>query len=120
MVFSLRIKDERLKRKMSQKEFGAFLGVSGTMVMKYESGEKNPSIKRLISFTSKLQKDANYLLGLEYASKLDNTDYIFRLSKNEIQVISELRKRTKMYHKLLEDPKRTIDFFELKFNKSNM
>lgn len=120
MIFSLRIKDERSKRQMSQKEFGKFLGVSGTMITDYESGKKKPTIDRLLSFSMKLHKDVNYLLGQEYASNDGTDEYVFRISKNEIQIITELRKKTKMYRRLIEEPKRTIDLLEIKFNRSNM
>ena len=117
MVFGLRIKEERLKRHLTQKEFGKLLGVSATMIMYYEHGIKKPTIEQLINISETLKKDPNYLLGQEYMAKGTNEEYIIRISSKEVKVLSELRKQPELYRKLLEEPRRTLELISRKLNK---
>lgn len=117
MVFGTRIKEERLKRNLTQKEFGALLGVSATMIMYYEHGTKKPTVDQLIRISEILDKDPNYLLGKEYLVKSTEETYSIRTSSKEIKVLSELRKFPVIYKRMIEEPKRTLELISRKLNK---
>lgn len=53
-LISAKIEMKRSEMKMSQKEFAKFMGVSQTMVSKWESGEYNFSIGTLVEICDKL------------------------------------------------------------------
>ena len=42
----------------------------------------------------------------------DNKNNTLNIAKDEIELIRELRKHIKLYEKMLDDPKRTMDYFE--------
>lgn len=109
-MFGRRLKEERLKRKLTQKQFG----VSATMIMYYESGAKRPSVEQLMRIADFLGIDINYLLGMEYLAKERTTEYTFRLAKEEAKILRELRKKKKLYDMLVDDPKRTVELIDRK------
>ena len=113
-MFGRRLKEERLKRKLTQKQFGVMVGVSATMIMYYESGAKRPSVEQLMRMADFLGIDINYLLGMEYLAKERTTEYTFRLAKEEAKILRELRKKKKLYDMLVDDPKRTVELIDRK------
>lgn len=117
MIFGTRMKEERLKRKLTQKEFGKLLGVSATMIMYYEHGVKKPTIDQLIRISETLDKDPNYLLGKEYIIKSAEEAYTVRASSKEIKILSELKKFPFVYKKMIDEPKRTLELISRKLNK---
>ena len=113
-MFGRRLKEERLKRKLTQKQLGAIVGVSSTMIMYYESGAKKPSVEQLIRIADYFGLDLNYLLGIEYLAKERTTEYTFHLAKQEAKILRELRKKKKLYDMLVDDPKRTVELIDRK------
>ena len=116
MLFGVRMKEERMKRNMTQKEFGDMLGVSATMIMYYEHGIKKPTVDQLLFIAETLQTSPNYLLGLEYEARERGEAYTFRISKQEIKIIKELRSRKQVYSMLIEDPRRTVELIKRKLS----
>ena len=57
---SARITKERIDRKMTQKEFSAFLGVSQPMVSKWEAGDYNFTISAVSEIFEKLGLDYDF------------------------------------------------------------
>lgn len=55
------ISQERINREMTQKEFADFLGVSQTMISKWESSDYNFSIKLLAKVFDKLNKPIDFV-----------------------------------------------------------
>lgn len=80
-MFGRRLKEERLKRKLTQKQFGVMVGVSATMIMYYESGAKRPSVEQLMRIADFLGIDINYLLGMEYLAKERANDIYISFGK---------------------------------------
>lgn len=116
MMFGKRIKEERMKRKMTQKEFGDMLGVSATMIMYYEHDKKKPSVEQLVFIADKLGTDPNYLLGLEYTAREKSNEYVFRLAKQEAAILRELRTKKQIYSMLIDDPRRTVELIARKIS----
>lgn len=57
------IKEIRRLRNMTQKELADAVGVSFTVISKYESGQVTPPLNRVIAIAEVLKVDANTLLG---------------------------------------------------------
>ena len=68
-TISAKIVNERLSRKMNQKEFGELLNVSQSMISKLESYEYNPTIKTLFLLAKKLGLELEIKLEKEKAYK---------------------------------------------------
>ncbi len=60
-----RLQKQRLKRGLSQKQVSITIGVSPGNVSNYESGERTPSLEKLIALADLYHCSTDYLLGLE-------------------------------------------------------
>ena len=93
MVYELakKLRDLRLKSKLSQKEVAKRLGISASIVSAYETGERTPSVEILLALASLYKCSSDYLLGLERTMPqrtLDVTD----LTEEQINALQELIK----------------------------
>ena len=57
---SSKIENERINKKMTQKEFSEFMDVSQSMVSKWESGDYNFTIETIAKIFDKLNLDFNF------------------------------------------------------------
>lgn len=58
-----RLQEQRLLRKLSQKEVAVTLGVSPSVISNYESGERTPSVEVLMSLARLYRCSTDYFLG---------------------------------------------------------
>lgn len=121
MIIGNRIKEERLKRKLTQEELGKLIGVSKVAISHYERGEEQPKMEKLVKLSEVLNLTPNYILGNDVDVVLeDEVTYCFKISKSELEVIKQLRNHQKLYKKICEEPKRMIDYIELKLSKEKV
>ncbi len=59
----------RLIKGLSQKEVAAAIGVSSGVISNYETGERTPSVEKLMSLAVLYHCSTDYLLGIEKAEK---------------------------------------------------
>lgn len=59
-----RIKGCRIKKKLTQGELGALVGVSATAIMRYEQGEREPKVQTFRAIAKALDVSEEYLLLL--------------------------------------------------------
>lgn len=110
MIFSKRIKEARLAKGYTQEDLGKLIGVSKVSVCSYELGKKMPSVQTLKNIIRELDVDPNYLLGNEINIVFDNeTGYSVKMSKEDVDIIKELKKHPNIYIKLIENPERTVE-----------
>lgn len=64
MRFSLRLKQLRLKNKLTQGELAEILGVKPTAISNYESERNEPSFDKLIILSKYFDVSCDYLLGI--------------------------------------------------------
>lgn len=62
MDFPKRLRALRIKKGLSMRKAAELLGISLSMLQRYESGENSPSIERLSRFASILKVDVNSLI----------------------------------------------------------
>lgn len=121
MIIGARIKEERLKRNLTQEELGKLIGVSKVAISHYERGEEQPKMEKLVKLSEVLNLTPNYILGNDVDVVLeDEVTYCFKISKSELEVIKQLRNHQKLYKKICEEPKRMIDYIELKLSKEKV
>ena len=114
-LFSKRLKELRKKNGFTQQQLGSMVGVTKVSICCYENGTRTPTLDTLVDLANCLSVDLPYFLGAEYfAVAEDDSKCTINLAKDEIELIRELRMHTKLYEKFLEDPKRTMDYFEKK------
>ena len=121
MIIGSRLKEERLKRGYSQEQLGTLVGVSKVSISNYERGLEQPKMKRLQKLIDVLEISPNYILGKDVDIILEtDEEYRFKISKMELEIIKQLRQHQKLYRKMCNEPKRTIDLIEMKLKKEKV
>ena len=121
MIIGSRVREERLKRGLSQEELGKLIGVSKVAISHYERGIEQPKINNLRKLIEILEITPNYILGNDIDIICESDEvYHLRISKLELEILKQLREHQKLYNKLCDEPKRTLDLIELKLKKENM
>lgn len=115
LLFDKRLKETRIKCGLTQEELAQRVGLTKTSISCYESGTRCPTLATLIDLANELNVNLTYFLGVDhYQVASDDASYGMNVATNELKLLVELRKHPELYQKLLEDPKRTIEFVEKK------
>lgn len=112
-----RIKSLRKSNNLTQQELGKLLNVTKVSVCCYERGTRVPALDTLLDLSDIFHVSLDYFVGKDAFVISDNdSDYRVLMAKEEIQIIEELRKSANevVYHKLLDDPKRTLELISKK------
>lgn len=122
---SMRIKELRISKKLTQKELAETLNISTVSVSSYETGVKTPSLDMVMNIAKKYNVSIDWLCGLSDNMTLDNhiTTYkdIFRLfitvldaryeNKETVPIIDTIDTETSAVSLTLHDDKNFQDFF---------
>ena len=115
MLVGKRIKDMRLEKGMSQQELGDLIGVTKVSVCGYENGTRTPSLETFCILAEIFETTTDYLLGREVSVvNEEGNEYIGSISKDDIEIIQELRHYPNLYGKLIKDVKRYISLINKK------
>lgn len=115
MLLGKRLKMLRKEKNMTQQELGELINVTKVSICCYEKGTRTPTLETLVELANVFQVDVNYFLGHDTYVIADNdTEYGIRMAKEEIEIIEELRKHISLYEKIVDDPKRMIEFINKK------
>lgn len=115
MVIGNRIKEERLKRGMSQQQLGDLLNVTKVSVCGYENETRTPTMDTFIKLVEVLDISPDYLLGRDINVICEEEEkYVKKISKNDLQIINTLKKYPNLYKKLSNDLNRTIELMDRK------
>lgn len=115
ILFSKRLKEQRNKMGFTQAELGKMVGVTKVSICCYENGTRTPTLETLIDLANALNVELAYFLGADYfVVAEDDPHTMINISKDEIEIVRELRMHMKLYERFLEDPKRAMDYFEQK------
>lgn len=113
VLFSKRLKELRQQSNLTQEELGKMVGVTKVSICCYENGTRTPTLDTMVDLANCLNVELTYFLGSDYFVVSDtDSEYGINMAKDEIDLIKELRNHTKLYEKLLDDPKRTMDYLE--------
>lgn len=115
VLFGKRLKELRKQFKLTQKELGEIINVTKVSICCYEKGSRIPSLETLIDLSNLFKVDLDYLIGNDtYVVSDSSDDYGMKMAHEEISLMKELRKHTEIYSKLIDDPKRMLDFIDKK------
>ena len=106
MILGYRLKELRKNNNMSQDELGKLLGVSKVSVSGYEHGTRIPSMEILVMILNIFNISADYILGRELNVICENSNESFSLSRDDINIIKELKNKPSLYNLIVTDPKR--------------
>lgn len=110
MIIGKRIKESRIKKKMTQEELGKLLNVSKVTISGYETGTRNPGLLHMLKIIEILEITPNYLLGHDLNIVADSEDsYTISLAKEDVLIIKELKKYPTLYNKFTSEYKRIIE-----------
>lgn len=110
MIIGNRIKKARILKGYNQQELGDMLDVSKVSVCGYEKGNRTPTIDNFIKLLEILDCEPNYLLGRDHSVvREDDENYVIKLSKEEIEIVYELKKHPELYNKMVSDPIRSVE-----------
>ena len=113
-----RLKELRISLGLTQEELGKIVNVTKVSICCYEKNMRTPNIETLLDLANALHTSPNYLLGSEIPVTVneDEEEYGMSISKDDLNIIMELKKHFKLYQQLCENPKRMIDVIDKKFN----
>lgn len=115
MLLGERLKELRMERNMSQQELGNLLGITKVSVCGYENGTRSPSIDTLCEIARVFGVSTDYLLGMEIPIIAnDMGEYIGAISKEDIEIIYNLRRYPNLYNKMFKDAARFVAFVNKK------
>lgn len=118
MIIGERLREARKNKNMSQQQLGDLLGVSKVSICGYENGIRIPTIENFVQLLDILDLSADYLLGRDVAVvSEDEEEYNIKMSKDDINIVKELKNNPVLHSKLRVDPKRTIELINRKLNK---
>lgn len=110
MIIGERIRVERIKRGLSQEELGKMLNVSKVSVCGYETGTRTPTMETFLKLIDILDIEPNYILGRDANIISDKEEtYVFKMAKDDIIIINEIKKNPLLYNKLCHDPQRMVE-----------
>ena len=116
MIIGSRIKENRLKKGLSQEQLGKLLNVSKVSICGYENGSRTPTLKTFLDITDILNMTPDYLLGRD-TSILSEEEYAYtgkKISAKDLEILKELKTKPVLYNKLFSNPKRTVELISRK------
>jgi repressor LexA len=66
MTTGQKIKEARIKKKLTQKKLGEKIGKRNDVIYKYESGERIPKLQVLVLLSNVLECELNELIGDDF------------------------------------------------------
>ena len=113
-----RLRQLRIKKGLTQEELGNLVSVTKVSICCYEKNNRTPNIETLLDLSTVLDTTPNYLLGTELQATIneDAEEYNVYISKEDLEIIKELKRHYKLYQQLCENPKRIIDRIDKKIN----
>ena len=109
MLIGKRIKDMRLEKGMSQQELGDLIGVTKVSICGYENGTRTPSLDTFCVLADIFETTTDYLLGREVPVVSDDgNELIGVVSRDDINIINEIKHYPNLYGKLIKDVKRYV------------
>ena len=115
MFIGSRLKELRVKNKMTQAELGKLINVTKVSVCCYEKNIRIPSLETLEDLADIFSVNCDYFLGKDVKTIKEDTDeYAFYISGKELEFLKLLRLNKDLYYKLESDPRRMLELIDKK------
>jgi transcriptional regulator with XRE-family HTH domain len=117
MLNGNRLKNLRKAKGLSQDELGKLLNVTKVSICCYEREKRTPNLETFEDIMKTFNVTADYLLGNDIkVVKEDDEKYTAYFSKEDIELLNEIKSNRNLYNKLLENPKRLVELIAKKLN----
>lgn len=117
MKLAKRLKQLRLENNLTQTELGKKVNVTKVSISGYETGNRKPDIDTLYKLASVFSVSVDDLLGLDYKLISEEPDaYSMIVPKEDIMILSEIKKYPKVYSKLCDNLENTVKLIDKKIN----
>lgn len=116
-ILCKRLKQLREDNGLTQDEFGSIIGVQKGAISYYESGRNMPSIEDLSKLADHFNKSLDYFAGRDYYIVSETgAEYGKRVSlnKEEVRFIKEIRKDSRLYSDLVDNPESLVKRMKIK------
>lgn len=115
MFLGTRLKELRTKNNMTQSELGKLVNVTKVSICCYEKNIRMPSLETLEDLANIFGVKCDYFLGKDIAAVMEDTpDYVFYISKEEMEILKLFRLNKDLYYKVNKDPKRMVELIDKK------
>lgn len=109
MIIGERLKNKRIDKGYTQKEFGTLVGVSSSAICGYEIGKKKPTLSILVKISNVLNVSTDYLLGRDITVFCENDEnYNVMLAREDLVILKEIKKNKIIYKNFFINPSRTM------------
>ena len=114
-VFGKRLKELRKERNYTQQQLGDLVGVTKVSICCYENGTRTPTLETLVDLADVLNVKVTELIATDYfaVAEEDQTKTL-NIARDELEIIRLMRTHTTLYARLLDEPKRTLDYLDQK------
>ena len=92
---------------LTQEQLAIKVGVKPSEISQYEKDKRTPRWQVFNKLLDELNVTADEILGRDVIVR-DSEDYEIRLSKEDLQILSNIKSNPKLYNLLLKDPERNI------------
>lgn len=96
VLFSVKLRDLRKKKNMTQKMLADRLGLATSAICSYEAGTRYPSYETLIKIAGIFKVSTDYLLGTDSRKYIDITDLSEKNTEIVISLVEALGEKNKL------------------------
>lgn len=115
MFVGSRLKELRKNNNMTQSELGSKLNVTKVSICCYEKNVRVPGIDTLEDLSNIFGVSTDYFLGKDIPVVMeDSEEYHTHISKDEYNLLKQLRLNKDLYYKIIDDPKRMVELIDKK------
>lgn len=116
MVAGQRLRQARKKLHLTQEELAEMIGVRAAEISQYESNKRTPRWHTFNKLLNALHITADEVLGREILVG-DGKGFELRMSKEDLEILSCIKKNQPLYQALLEDPERNVKIISSNLKK---
>lgn len=116
MLFSIRLKELRKKKHLTQEMLSHMINVDKSAISHYEKGDKRPSMDSLRLLAKVFDVSVDYLMGNDYYEVAESDSEYGKavLAHEEVEGIYEFRRYPRLHEELIKDPKRFVERVNMK------
>ena len=93
IIVASRIRQARVLAGLTQEKLAEIIGVSRTAIVRWESGETDPTMNHLIAMTKVLHVSADYLLGTDETDRVEKA--LMEMASTLEKLITEMQEKEK-------------------------
>ena len=101
--FGLRLKNCRNKVRLSQREVGSRLGISGSAIGKFENNLSFPSVERLVQLAYLYNVSVDYLLNVKVSPAVQDRE---DAARERLETIEAMQKKLNELQKDIQELKK--------------